>query len=184
MLLIDFNLSNARQFYSSVGNPKGVKELTAFCVIPVSSPSIQPFPCLEGHFIEISEDIGSAWKKLGQLLLKRECLLNNIDADFSGVGEKAHQLLLKWKEDNGSAATLQALFKSLLQIKRFDVARKLMKLEPSLRSLSHLLDNVIESGSTLYNHTSSLNPDNLEIVKVLQSRDEKVRNFLVKLVFS
>ncbi|XP_015769700.1 PREDICTED: uncharacterized protein LOC107348191 isoform X1 [Acropora digitifera] len=140
----------------------------------VSSPSIQPLPCLEGHFIEISEDIGSAWKKLGQLLLKRECLLNNIDADFSGVGEKAHQLLLKWKEDNGSAATLQALFKSLLQIKRFDVARKLMKLEPSLRSLCHLLDNVIESGSTLYNHTSSLNPDNLEIVKVLQSSDEKV----------
>ena len=129
-------------------------------------------------------DIGSAWKKLGQLLLKRECLLNNIDADFSGVGEKAHQLLLKWKEDNGSAATLQALFKSLLQIKRFDVARKLMKLEPSLHSLSHLLDNVIESGSTLYNHTSSLNPDNLEIVKVLQSSNEKVRNFLAKLVFS
>ena len=88
-----------------------------------------------------------------------------------------------FRSDNGSAATLQALFKSLLQIKRFDVARKLMKLEPSLCSLSHLLDNVIESGSTL-NHTSSLNPDNLEIVKVLQSRDEKVRNFLAKLVFS
>ena len=56
--------------------------------------------------IEISEDIGSSWKKLGQLLLKRECLLNNIDADFNGVGEKGHQLLLHWKEDNGSAATL------------------------------------------------------------------------------
>ena len=132
---------------------------------------------MEGLFIEISEDIGSSWKKLGQLLLKREYLLNNIDADFIGVGEKAHQLLLKWKEDHGSAATLQALFKSLLHIKRFDVVRKLMKLEPSLHSLSYLLDNVIESGSTLYNYTSSLNPDNLEIEKVLQSRDEKVRNF-------
>ena len=132
---------------------------------------------MEGLFIEISEDIGSSWKKLGQLLLKREYLLNNIDADFIGVGEKAHQLLLKWKEDHGSTATLQALFKSLLHIKRFDVVRKLMKLEPSLHPLSYLLDNVIESGSTLYNYTSSLHPDNLEIEKVLQSRDEKVRNF-------
>lgn len=140
-----------------------------------SSPSMSSLPYLESIFNEISEDIGASWKKLGRLLLKRECLLNNIDADFSGVGEKSHQLLLKWKEDKGSAATVQALFQALLQIKRTDVAKKLIKLVPSsLKHLSPLLDSVIETTSRLYNNSYNLNPENLEIEKTLLSKGEKV----------
>ena len=137
-------------------------------------------PYLESIFNEISEDIGASWKKLGRFLLNRECLLNNIDADFSGVGEKSYQLLLKWKEVKGSAATVQALFQALLQIKRTDVANKLIKLVPSsLKHLSPLLDSVIETTSRLYNNSYNLNPENLEIEKTLLSKGEKVSNFLI-----
>ena len=125
---------------------------------------------------EINEDVGASWRKLGRHLLKRECVLNNIDADFSGVGEKAYQVLLKWKEENGATATPRVLFLAVIQIKRTDVAKKLIKLVPSLMSLSHLLDSVLPSGCTFYNdYSSKLNPENLEVKKILQSKEEKVQ---------
>lgn len=105
-------------------------------------------------------------------MLKKECFLNNIDEDFKGVGEKAYQLLLKWKEEGGATATPQALFLALLRIKRTDVAKKLMKLVPSLSSLSHLLDGVIASCSILYN--TKEDPENLKVQKVLCQEYEKV----------
>jgi len=132
---------------------------------------------MEVLFGEINEDVGASWRKLGRHLLKRECVLNNIDADFSGVGEKAYQVLQKWKEESGATATPRALFLAMIQIKRTDVAKKLIKLVPSLMSLSHLLDSVLPSGCILYNDSncsSKLNPENLEVKKILQSQDEKV----------
>ena len=95
---------------------------------------------MEVLFNELNnEDIGASWRKLGRYLLKRECTLHNIDGDFSGVGEKAHQLLLKWEEESGSGVTPQVLFEAMLQIKCTDVAKKLVKLAPSLHDvlLSH-----------------------------------------------
>ena len=135
---------------------------------------------MEVLFNELNEDIGASWRKLGRYLLKRECTLNNIDADFNGVGEKAYQLLLKWKEESGSGATPQVLFEAMLQIKRRDVAKKLVKLALSLISFSHMLESVIASGSTLYN-SYKLNPENLEVEKTLLSNDEKVRRVLISL---
>ena len=129
---------------------------------------------MEVLFGEINEDVGASWRKLGRHLLKRECVLNNIDADFSGVGEKAYQVLLKWKEENGTTATPRSLFLAMIQIKRTDVAKKLIKLVPSLMSLSYLLDSVLPSGCILYYCSSKLNPENLEVKKILQSQDEKV----------
>ena len=133
---------------------------------------------MEVLFNEVNEDIGASWRKLGRYLLKRECPLNNIDADFNGVGEKAHQLLLKWKAESGSDATPQVLFQAMLQIKRTDVAKKLVKLAPSLAPFSHVLESVITSGSTLYN-PFKLNPENLEVEKTLLSQDEKVGGVLI-----
>lgn len=130
---------------------------------------------IEGLFAEINDDIGPSWRKLGRFLLNnRECLVNNIDADFNGVSEKAYQVLLKWKEVSGDTATPKALFLALLQLKRTDVAKKLIKLAPSLNALSHLLDSVVPSGSTLYNNSSRLNPENLQVERTILSQDEKV----------
>jgi len=39
MALIDFTLSNARRFYSSMGNPLGLKGLMHFLTIPLG-PSV------------------------------------------------------------------------------------------------------------------------------------------------
>ena len=105
-------------------------------------------------------------------MLKKECFLNNIDEDFKGVSEKAYQLLLKWKEEGAATATPQTLFLALLHIRRTDVAKKLIRLLPSLSLLSHLLDGIISSGSVLYN--SKEDPENLKVEKLLCAKDEKV----------
>lgn len=137
-----------------------------------TNPHIPSEPHLEEIFSDINEDIGASWRKLGQHMLKRECFLNNIDEDFRGVSEKAYQLLLKWKEEGGASATSQTLFLALLRIRRTDVAKKLIRLLPSLSPLSHLLDDVISSGSILYN--SKEDPQNLKVEKVLFKEDKKV----------
>ena len=129
-------------------------------------------PPLEALFCDINEDIGASWKKLGRHMLKKECYVNNIDEDFKGVSEKAYQLLLKWKEEGGTSATPQTLFLALLHIRRTDVAKKLLRLLPSLSPLSHLLDSIISSGSILYN--SKEDPENLKVEKVLCKEDKKV----------
>lgn len=127
---------------------------------------------LEAIFSDINEDIGASWRKLGRHMLKKECFLSNINEDFKGVGEKAYQLLLKWKEEGGASATPQTIFLALLRIRRTDVAKKLIKLLPSLSPLSYLLDSVIASGSIL--HYSKEDPENLKVEKVLYQKDEKV----------
>lgn len=137
-----------------------------------TNPHIPSEPHLEEIFSDINEDIGASWRKLGRHMLKRECFLNNIDEDFRGVSEKAYQLLLKWKEEGGATATSQTLFLALLRIRRTDVAKKLIRLLPSLSPLSHLLDDVISSGSILYN--SKEDPQNLKVEKVLFKEDKKV----------
>lgn len=137
-----------------------------------TNPHIPSEAHLEEIFSDINEDIGASWRKLGRHMLKRECFLNNIDEDFRGVSEKAYQLLLKWKEEGGAAATSQTLFLALLRIRRTDVAKKLIRLLPSLSPLSHLLDGVISSGSILYN--SKEDPQNLKVEKVLFKEDKKV----------
>lgn len=133
-------------------------------------------PCLQSLFYDINEDVGASWRKLGRHLSIRECVLNNINEDFSGVSEKAIQILFKWKEDNGASATPEALFSALLHIRRADVAKKLISLFPTLLPLSCLLENVITNDCTLY-ASYTLNPENLEVKKVLQSKDEKVIRF-------
>ena len=129
-------------------------------------------PPLEELFSDINEDIGASWRKLGRHMLKKECFLNNIDEDFKGVSEKAYQLLVKWKEEGAATATPQTLFLALLRVRRTDVAKKLIRLLPSLSPLSHLLDSVISSGSIL--HNSKEDPENLKIEKMLWEEDEKV----------
>ena len=127
---------------------------------------------MESIFGDIHEDIGVSWKTLGRYMLKRECILNNIDEDYKGVGEKAYQFLLKWKAEVGEAATPQRLFLSVLHIKRTDVAEKLVTLVPSLQGLSHLvIDSAIKSESILYNWKEE--PENLKVERVL-SEDKKV----------
>ena len=130
-------------------------------------------PCLQSLFYDINEDVGTSWKKLGRHLSIKECVLNNINEDYRGVSEKAIQVLFKWKEDNGASATPEALFSALLHIRRTDVAKKLILLVPSLLPRSCLLENVVTCDCTLY-ASYTVNPENLKVKKVLESKDEKV----------
>lgn len=45
---------------------------------------------MEFIFGDIYEDIGVFWKIFGRYMLKRECIFNNIDEDYKGVGEKVY----------------------------------------------------------------------------------------------
>lgn len=136
----------------------------------LTTPSL---PCLQSLFYDINEDVGASWKKLGRHLSIKECVLNNINEDYRGVSEKAIQVLFKWKEDNGASATPEALFSALLHIRRTDVAKKLIWLVPSLLPKSRLMKNVVTSDCTLY-ASYTVNPENLKVKKVLESKDEKV----------
>ena len=128
---------------------------------------------MERLFREIYEDIGACWKRLGRLLIERECVLNNIDADYADVSEKAFQMLSKWKQMKGQQhATPEALFQAVLRIQRADVAERLLKLAPSLFPLAYLLERIIPSRCKLYNTTEL--PENFDVKKVLLCRNEKV----------
>ncbi|CAH3041134.1 unnamed protein product, partial [Pocillopora meandrina] len=155
---------------TSSPKPKAKKQLFSFPAALYQD--VFSDPSMESIFGDIHEDIGVSWKILGRYMLKRECILNNIDEDYKGVGEKAYQFLLKWKAEVGEAATPQKLFLSVLHIKRTDVAKKLMTLVPSLQGLSDLvIDSAITSESILYNWKEE--PENLKVERVL-SEDKKV----------
>lgn len=157
-------------WHCNTPEPTSKKQLSFFPAAPYQG--VSSYPSMESIFGDIHEDIGVSWKKLGRYMLKRECILDNIDEDFKGVGEKAYQFLLKWKAEVGEAATPQELFLAVLHIKRTDVAKKLMTLVPSLQILSHLVvDSIIGSDSILYNWKEE--PENFKVERVL-SEDKKV----------
>ena len=73
---------------------------------------------------DISGYIFHDWKGIGRHLLKRECLIEGIDIDFEkdSEREKAYQLLLTWKRQMGSRATLENLKNTLIHTGRRDTA--------------------------------------------------------------
>lgn len=84
-----------------------------------------------GYLInDFAEELGGCWKESGRYLLMKECSVENIDADYSKVSEKAFQVLLRWKKERGSAACVLDLFKCFNHIGREDVAEKVLEYLP------------------------------------------------------
>ena len=72
MTLIDFNLSNARRFYSSMGNPLAVKGLKTFCS---NSKNCCSTGLRSAHFNSpaisvLGEAAETIWRRLNMLIVK------------------------------------------------------------------------------------------------------------------
>jgi hypothetical protein len=80
--------------------------------------------------IEIAEEFGGCWREMGRYLLKKQCSVENIDADYSKVSEKAYQILRKWKEEQGCNASVIELFKCFNCIGKEDIAEKVLQYLP------------------------------------------------------
>ena len=110
-------------------------------------------PDLKSLFLEISEEVGSLWKDVCQNLLKKDFFARNIDDECTGVKEKAYQVLLRWYHRNGSGATVEDLFRALVQSDCSDAAAKLVQLVPSLSSLSQFTCVALQKELVLFNTT-------------------------------
>ena len=109
-----------------------------------SADQIKKFVSMDFIFSEISEELGHVWERLGRHLLKRECLVRNIDKDFNNVEEKAFQVLLRWKREQGPEATIEVLMASLVHVECAKVAESLLnyldlsQLGPRSRTVSEV----------------------------------------------
>ena len=66
------------------------------------------------------------WKILGRQLKIEEYTISNIEAEnLNDLPEQAYQLLCRWRETQGSAATLEVLTKVLNGIGCCDIAESL-----------------------------------------------------------
>ncbi|XP_078356427.1 uncharacterized protein LOC144641270 [Oculina patagonica] len=73
---------------------------------------------------DLGEKIEGKWKKLGRRLLINNPKLQEIHEAHAQLSEKGFQMLLHWKQENGSAATYQALCDALKhkRVQRQDLA--------------------------------------------------------------
>lgn len=64
------------------------------------------------------------WKQLGRALKMKDSQLDEIDADIRGLFDKSYEMLRRWMESQGSAATYVELAKGLEIVGRRDLIRK------------------------------------------------------------
>lgn len=69
---------------------------------------------------------GDSWKKLARRLNIEDPKITDIDKAYDNLSEKAYQMLLRWTQAEGSAATYKVLFEALNndKVDRRDLAEK------------------------------------------------------------
>ncbi|XP_068706989.1 probable serine/threonine-protein kinase ifkC isoform X2 [Montipora foliosa] len=76
---------------------------------------------------EISDDVGTCWRKLGPKLNIAAAKIHNLDEDYKNNHDKANALLLMWKQQEGNThATVGRLADHLKAIGRTSIAEKLL----------------------------------------------------------
>jgi len=75
---------------------------------------------------KLGTDIAGGWKILGRRLAFTCATIEEIDHNYPNLPEKGFQMLLRWTQRKGSAATYQALCDALQHelVKRQDLAEK------------------------------------------------------------
>ncbi|PIK39683.1 hypothetical protein BSL78_23473, partial [Apostichopus japonicus] len=76
---------------------------------------------------DLSEEIQNEWKAVGRNLGLDDSKLYNLERDYTNQGHKetVYQMLLTWKQRNGSQATYRALGEALKAAGRTDLQEKL-----------------------------------------------------------
>ena len=80
----------------------------------------------EKQILDIKDDVGTCWYDLGIALGIETAVLRCIEQDSSTCRGRAHRVLEKWIEKNGSEATVGRLACALVQIGRKRIADKLL----------------------------------------------------------
>ena len=80
----------------------------------------------EKQILDIKDDVGTCWYDLGIALGIETAVLRCIEQDSPTCRGRAHRVLEKWIEKNGSEATVGRLACALVQIGRKRIADKLL----------------------------------------------------------
>ena len=72
----------------------------------------------------MGEKIAEKWKTLGRRLGIEDPKVEGIEHQYDQLGEKGYQMLRLWKQEEGSAATYQALCDALKRVGRKDLAEQ------------------------------------------------------------
>lgn len=76
----------------------------------------------DGALLNLSHKITSEWKDIGRRLQLPEAILHDISSRQDSIQEKVYQMLLKWKQREGSSAYLDILQRVLCDALRADLA--------------------------------------------------------------
>ena len=93
----------------------------------MAGPNPENSVVTEEQLADISEDVGTCFKKLGPKLGIKASVIHNIDEEYKRNIDKANTMLLKWKHGKGSDAKVKYLMKALCDIDRKDIADKLLQ---------------------------------------------------------
>lgn len=140
---------------------------------------------MEHLLVDIADEFGGCWEKMGRQLLRKECTIENINEDYKKVDEKSYQMLIQWKKEKGKKASIIQIFKSLIHIGREDIAEKLLPYLPEViageckRILQSSPKKIRCASMTTPIYNISEQPKDLTVEKQLQIQDdEEVSNTL------
>ena len=76
---------------------------------------------------KLSHELGDDWIPLVRNLFREDeanAKIDKFDSENRRLEEKAYQMLLHWKESNGSDASYEVLYQALLSTNRKDLAER------------------------------------------------------------
>ena len=80
----------------------------------------------EVQLSDISDDVGACWRVVGPKLLISASKIHNIDDEYKTNRDKANALLISWKQQAGSNATVCHLADVLESVGRRSIAERLL----------------------------------------------------------
>ena len=75
---------------------------------------------------DISDDVGTCWREVGPKLLITAPKIHNLDDEYKSNRDKANALLIMWKKQEGSNATVGRLADVLKSVGRRSIAERLL----------------------------------------------------------
>jgi len=110
-------LINAPQPSAPVANHKSDQAKLIFNLLQKDTTQIKLLHSYQKMFAMLARNMAADWKELGRWLGIEESSLYAIGKDHrDSVQEQANQMLLKWLEENGSAATLGILTTAVYEL--------------------------------------------------------------------
>ena len=75
---------------------------------------------------DISDDVGTCWRVVGSNLLISASKIHNLDDEYKTNRDKANALLISWKQQEGSNATVGHLADVLESVGKRSISERLL----------------------------------------------------------